>query len=322
MFLGIDVSKSTLDAALLKEGSKPRHKVFSNDAAGHAALIAWLCEHASHPVHACLEATGTWAQAAALALHQAGHIVSVVNPARTHAFGKSQLKRTKTDKADAILIAEFCRMHNPPVWTPQSPQVQQLQGLVRRLEHLEEMRKMEENRLCSGGLSPQVEASLQEHIGYLTQQIEKTRRQIKDHIDGNPDLKEQADLLQSIPGIGATTTALLLAELGDISHFSNARQVAAFAGLVPRIRESGTSVRGRSRLSKVGSSRLRKSLYFPAITALRFNPLIKSFGLRLSAQGKSKMLIIGAAMRKLLHLAYGVLKSKQPFDPAFCSQNA
>jgi transposase len=112
----------------------------------------------------------------------------------------------------------------------------------------------------------------------------------------------------------------LLAELGDISQFSNARQVAAFAGLVPRIRESGTSVRGRSRLSKVGSSRLRKSLYFPAITALRFNPLIKAFGLRLSIQGKSKMLIIGAAMRKLLHLAYGVLKSQRPFDPAFGDQ--
>ena len=113
---------------------------------------------------------------------------------------------------------------------------------------------------------------------------------------------------------------MLLAELGDISHFSNARQVAAFAGLVPRLRESGTSVRGRSRLSKVGSSRLRKALYFPAITALRFNPLIKAFGLRLSVQGKSKMLIIGAAMRKLLHLAYGVLKSQRPFDPNFCIQ--
>ena len=113
---------------------------------------------------------------------------------------------------------------------------------------------------------------------------------------------------------------MLLAELGDLTQFSSARQVAAFAGLVPRIRESGSSVRGRSRLSKVGSSRLRKSLYFPAITALRFNPLIKALGLRLSAQGKSKMLIIGAAMRKLLHLAYGVLKSGKPFDPNFVPQ--
>ena len=151
--------------------------------------------------------------------------------------------------------------------------------------------------------------------------MEKTRLQIKEHIDDDPDLRSNARLLESIPGIGAATAALLLAELGDMTRFSSARQVAAFAGLVPRLRESGTSVRGRSRLSKVGSSRLRKSLYYPAITALRFNPLIKSFGLRLSAQGKSKMLIVGAAMRKLLHIAYGVLKSQRPFDPAFCTQN-
>jgi transposase len=320
MFLGIDVSKDTLDVALVDQGAKPRHKVFPNNATGHAQLVSWLIEQKAGTVHACLEATGTWAAGAALALHEAGHRVSLVNPARTHAFAKSQLKRTKTDKADSILIAQFCQMHQPPAWTPHSDEIQHLQGLVRRIETLEEMLKMEENRLGSGGICEPVQESLEEHITYLKQQIDKTRRQIKDHIDHNPDLKGQAKLLESIPGIGATTAALLLAELGDISHFVNARQVAAFAGLVPCIRESGTSVRGRSRLSKVGSPRLRKSLYFPAITALRFNPLIKAQGKRLSANGKSKMLIIGAAMRKLLHLAYGVLKSQQPFDPAFCTQ--
>ena len=319
MFLGIDVSKKSLDVALIGDHPKPLHKVFTNDAAGHARLLAWLEQQSASTVHACLEATGTWAQEVALALHEAGHLVSVVNPAQTHAFARTGLKRTKTDKADALLIARFCQMHQPPAWTPLSPPVQQLQGLVRRLEHLEEMLTIENNRLGAGGVQGLVKESLEEHIEYLTQQIEKTRRQIKAHIDQNPDLKNQSHLLESIPGIGATTAALLLAELGDIKQFGSARQVAAFAGLVPRIRESGTSVRGRSRLSKVGSSRLRKSLYFPAITALRFNPLIKAFGLRLSSQGKSKMLIIGAAMRKLLHLAYGVLKSQRPFDPAFCA---
>ena len=164
-------------------------------------------------------------------------------------------------------------------------------------------------------------ADLEEHLTDLLTdlqaRIEKTRGQIKDHINQNPGLRQQAQLLETIPGIGETTAAFLLAELGDLTQFDNARQVVAFAGLVPPIRESGSSLRGRSRLSKVGSSRLRKSLYFPAITALRFNPLIKALGLRLSAQGKSKMLIIGAAMRKRLHLAYGVLKSRKPFDPNF-----
>jgi transposase len=321
MFVGIDVSKKSLDVALLRHECKPLHTLFSNDAAGHQALLAWLVAQGAAVSHACLEATGTWAEDVALALHTAGHRVSLVNPAQIHAFGRSGLKRTKTDKADALLIARFCEMHQPPAWTPLSPQLQQLQGLIRRIEHLDEMLTMEKNRLSSGGICGAVELSISEHIAYLEAQIEKTRRQIRDHIDDDPDLKNNAKLLQSIPGIGAATAALLLAELGDMKQFNSARQVAAFAGLVPRIRESGTSVRGRARLSKVGSSRLRKSLYYPAITALRFNPLIKAFGLRLSAQGKSKMLIIGAAMRKLLHLAYGVLKSQQPFDPTFSTQS-
>lgn len=320
MFLGIDVSKNSVDVALISQVGKPRHKVFTNNAMGHQELLDWLGQHSSDAVHACLEATGTWATDVALALQQAGHRVSLVNPAQIHAFGRSGLKRTKTDKADALLIARFCQMHQPPIWTPLAPPVQQLQELVRRLEHLVEMCRMEENRLTSGGLYALVQKDLEEHVAQLQARIEKTRRQIKDHIDDNPDLKKQAKLLESIPGIGEATAALLLAELGHIKQFKSARQVAAFAGLVPRIRESGSSVRVRSRLSKVGSSRLRKALYFPAITALRFNPLIKAFGLRLSAQGKSKMLIVGAAMRKLLHLAYGILKAQQPFDPHFADQ--
>lgn len=320
MFVGIDVSKNTLDAALLKAEGKPRHKVFANNEAGHQQLLAWLQEQHLTVAHACLEATGTWAEAIALALHEAGHTVSLVNPALIHAFGRSQLKRTKTDKADAQLIAHFCQLHQPPPWTPPAPALRQLQALVRRLESLDQMRQMEENRLASGVTCDVVRASLQEHILYLETHMEQTRRRIKDHIDQHPDLKTQSKLLESIPGIGAATAALLLAELGDIRHFANARQVAAFAGLVPRIRESGTSVRSRPRLSKVGSSRLRKSLYFPAMTALRFNPLVKALGQRLAAQGKCKMLILGAAMRKLLHLAYGVLKSGWPFDANFLAQ--
>jgi transposase len=286
VFLGIDVSKKTLDVALLNAGAKPRHKVFSNDAAGHQALLAWLAEHGEETLHVCLEATGTWATDAALALHAAGHRISLVNPAQIHAFGRSGLKRTKTDKADALLIARFCEMHQPPAWTPLSPQLQQLQGLIRRLDHLDEMLTMEKNRLTSGGVGGAVEESITEHIAYLKEQMEKTRRQIKEHIDDDPDLRPNARLLESIPGIGTATAALLLAELGDMTQFSSARQVAAFAGVVPRLRESGTSVRGRARLSKVGSSlskvgsslskvgsslskvgssRLRKSLYYPAI---------------------------------------------------------
>lgn len=232
-------------------------------------------------VHATLEATGTYGEAVAVALHEAGHRVSLVNPALVRAFGQSQLKRTKTDKADAILIARFCAMHQPASWSPPAPELRELQSLVRRVEALEEMQQMEENRLESGVSCQVVRASLLDHIAYLQSQIEAARRQIEQHIAqieqhiaAHPDLKEQSRLLESIPGIGAVTAAVLLGEIGDFSHFHSARQVAAFAGLVPKIRESGSSVRGKPRLSKVGSPRLRKCLYFPAMTALRWNPLI------------------------------------------------
>jgi transposase len=321
MFLGLDISKNTLDVTLLSDAPKPRHKVFPNTAAGHQQLLKWLNGHTTIPVHACLEATGTWGEAVALALHSAGHQVSVVNPVLIRGFSQSQLSRTKTDKADSLLIARFCQMHQPPLWNPPDPAIRELQALVRRLETLDEMRLMEENRLESGVSCAVVRASLEEHIAYLQEKIEKTRRQIKDHIDGNPTLKKQRELLISIPGIGEATAALLLAEV-DAAQFKSARQVAAFAGLVPKIRQSGTSVRARSRLSKAGSTRLRKGMYFPALTALRFNPLIRDLGERLAKKGKSKMLIVGAAMRKLLHLAYGVLKSGRPFDPDFVAQTA
>jgi transposase len=325
MFLGIDIAKTTFDAALLpataSAHAKPRHKAFANIPAGFDQLALWLRQNlaAAGTVHACLEATGTYGEALALYLREAGYGVSVVNPAQIKAFGQSQLSRTKTDKADAALIARFCQMHEPPAWTPPPAETRALQALVRRLESLEQMRHMEHNRLEAGPATAAVKASLEATIAFLNEQIKDTKRQIKEHIDEHPSLKQQRDLLTSIPGIADTTAAALLSELLDVSLFTGARQVAAFAGLVPRIRQSGSSVRGRPSLSKVGSGRLRKALYLPAIVALRFNPLVKAMGTRLSANGKSKMLIVGAAMRKLLHLAFGVLKSGKPFDPNFAT---
>lgn len=322
MFLGIDVAKATLDVALIKDEKKPRHQVFANTAAGHGQLLSWLADNGVQTLHACLEATGTYAEAVALCLAEAGHTVSIVNPAAIHAFAKSQLSRTKTDKADAQLIARFCQTHRPAPWTPPAVELRVLQALVRRLEALSEMRQMETNRLAAGVAPGAVQTSLEEHIAYLDEQIAKTKQAILEHIDQNPTLKAKRDLPASIPGVADTTAAALLSELLEVSLFDSARQVAAFAGLVPRIRESGASVRSRSSLSKLGSSRLRRALYFPAMAALRFNPLVRAMGERLRAKGKSKMLILGAAMRKLLHIAYGVLKNAKPFDPNFSPAKA
>jgi transposase len=282
-------------------------------------LQVWLHQNKAPRVHACLEATGTLGEALALFLVEAGHIVSVVNPAIIANYAKSQLSRTKTDKTDAHLIARFCSKEQPPAWTPAPVEVRELQALVRRLESLHEMLQMEQNRLAAGIASQTISNAVQEHVAYLEAQIGQTKKLVREHIEQHPALKNQRDLLVSIPGIGQTTAAALLAELGEVvSQFAGARQVAAFAGLVPRLRDSGTK-KGHVCLSKWGTGRLRRALYFPAITAVRYNAPIRALSERLSAKGKCKLLIIGAAMRKLLHLVYGVLKSGKPFDPAWAA---
>jgi transposase len=314
MFLGIDISKANFDAVLLDStNAKPRHKAFPNTPVGFDRLQEWLGEQT---VHACLEATGTYGDALARFLHDGGHLVSVVNPARIKAFAQTLMARAKTDKADAHLIARFCALHRPEPWSPLAAEASELQAWVRRLESLHEMRQMENNRL-KAGLAASVQVSLQEHLDYLDAEIKKTEQRIKDHICQHPVLKSQRDLLVSIPGIADTTAAALLAEIVDVHQFAGSRQVAAFAGLVPRIRQSGSSVRGRACLSKVGSWRLRKALFYPAMVALRFNPVLQTLHTRLLAAGKNKKLIVGAAMRKLLQIAYGVLKSGKPFDANF-----
>lgn len=315
--LGIDISKSKFDVALLLDNSRLHHRVFLNSAVGFQPLSAWLSKRHINRVHACMEATGTYSEALALYLLDAGHTVSVVNPAIIKAFAKTEITRTKTDKTDASLIARYCQKHQPPAWTPPSPEISELQALLRRLEALTDMRQQEANRLAAGIQAESVKNSVTDHITYLDEQITHTQFLIKDHIDQNPSLRQQRDLLSSIPGIGDLTAAKLLSEIIDINHYQSARQVAAFAGLVPRHHQSGSSVRGRAKLCKVGAPRLRKALYFPAIVATKHNPVIKAFSERLRERGKSPMQIIGAAMRKLIHIAFGVLKSGKPFDPNY-----
>ncbi len=313
--LGIDIAKLKFDVCLIKENQKVKHKVFANAQRGFEQLVTWLASHQVDSLHVCLEATGSYGEALALFLHEAGHRVSIINPAAIKAFAAASLTRTKTDKVDAELIARFCLAQQPATWTPPASEVRQLQALVRRLESLVEMRVAEENRLSSGISIDAVRHSLEEHIAYLIKEIKQTELMIRGHIDNHPDLKEQTDLLDSIPGIGQTTAALLLAEIVNIKQYKSARQVAAYAGLVPRERRSGTSVRGRVQLSKIGNARLRKALYFPAMTALRCSSFFQQWASGMRERGKCKMAVIGAAMRKLIHLAFGVLKTGKPFDP-------
>ena len=312
--LGIDVSKRKFDVALLRETGKFKHRVFPNTAAGFAQLSAWLMKQQVERAHACLEATGAYSDALATYLHEQGHAVSVVNPAQIKAYAQSHLSRAKTDKADATLIARFCAERRPPEWRPLPREVRELQALARRLDSLLEMRQMEANRLEVAAIAAVTE-SLAEHLAFLDAEIARTQELISSQIDSHPGLRGQRDLLLTIPGIGETTAARMLGEIMDVKLYESARQLAAFAGLAPRLHESGSSVRRPTHLSKTGAPRLRKALYFPAIAAIKYNPYVKEMSERLKARGKCPMQIIGAAMRKLVHLAYGVLKSGRPFNP-------
>jgi transposase len=313
--LGIDISKLKFNVCLINFNGKLKHKVFPNTAAGFGQLLDWLTKQSVQRVHACLEATGTYSEPLACFLIEAGHNVSLVNPAAIKAFAGSRLSRTKTDRVDAELIARFTQAQSPPAWTPPAQERRELQTLVRRLESLQEMRVMEENRLSSGIAVESVRRSVEELLDHLNTQIKRTEKLIRQHINNHPGLKQQSELLASIPGIAETTAALLLAELTNIKQYNSARQVAAYAGLVPRERQSGSSVRGRAKLSKIGNARLRRALYFPAITAIRCSPFFQAWAEGLHKRGKSKMSVVCAVMRKLIHLTYGVLKHGKEFDP-------
>ncbi|MCA1850240.1 MAG: transposase, partial [Acidobacteria bacterium] len=242
------------------------------------------------------------------------HEVSVVNPAQITAYAQSRLSRAKTDKADATLIAQFCAERRPPRWSPLPQEVRELQALARCLDSLLERRQMESNRPEVAGTEA-VRESLAGHLAFLDEESARTEELTRSHIDSHPGLRGQRDLLVSIPGVGEATAAKLLAEIMDVKLYESARQVAASAGLAPRLHESGSSVRRKARLSKAGAPRLRKALYFPAVSAIKYDPYVKELSERLRARGKCPMQIIGAAMRKLLHIAYGVLKNGRPFDP-------
>jgi transposase len=193
---------------------------------------------------------------------------------------------------------------------------------VRHLDDLKALRQAEKNRLEARPSSKVVVRDLQDHIRFLDKQIQRLERDIHDHINQYPHLKQQQDLLNSIPGISDTTSSHILAELGDLTRFQDVRQVVALAGLNPQLRQSGTSINYTVGISRMGRYSLRAALYMPAMVAMRHNPILKAFAERMKSNGLKPKQIIAAVMRKLLHLAYGILKNKEPFNPnylALCS---
>ena len=317
-YLGIDVSKAKLDGLLLKlKVSKRKSKSFENTPAGIKALLAWLAkqEVSTDQVHVIMEPTGVYHEAAALALSDAGIRVSLVNPLHLRRYAQSLGVLSKNDATDAAMLARFGQERRPDPWQPPSAAVRHLQALLARREAVAQDLQREQNRLDQAVLSRAPEpvlASIRGSLQHLHWQQHELQKAISQHIDNDPDLRDKHALLLTIPGVGERVADRFTALLGD-PRFQSAEQLAAYLGLIPVQWESGTSVRAPARLSKAGPAHIRGLLYMPAVVAKQHNRHVKALYERLLAKGKTKMAAIGAAMRKLVHLCFGVVRSRQPY---------
>lgn len=314
-FLGIDVSKDKFDVHLIS-GQETWSGQFDNSQSGFRQLQRWLQKRQMEAVHACMEATGSYGEALALFLHAQGHQVSVVNPRIIKHYGQSKMQRNKTDRLDARLIAQYCQKEAPRLWQPPTEAERTLQALTRRLEALIENRTREQNRLKSLTHPAVVRQSIEDSIAFYTHQIQTLEKLIEDHINQHPDLKLKRDLLVSIPSIGNKTAAIILSEMPNPALLASSKQATAYAGLTPKQLQSGKSNRTGG-VYKLGSRRLRTALFYPALTGKVHNPILRQMAERLAQRGITGMSAIAALMRKLLQLAYGVLKSERPFDPEY-----
>lgn len=323
---GIDVSKEKLDVCWLRDRQtmKIKTKVFPNQGGGFAALVRWAQEHsgaAPSDIQVMMEATGIYHEALAYALYEAGFQVFVANPQHAHSFVKSFGRRSKNDRKDSVMLARFLTEREHPPWQPEPSEIRYLKAMLARLHALDTDLQRERNRLETAEIqkaSARVEASIHGMIRALEEERDRLKREIDDHIDGDPGLKRDRQLLESIPGIGRVLSVELLVLLRS-RDFTSAGQAAAFVGLIPIMSQSGSSVELRPRLSKAGSGRFRAKVYMGAIVATRHNPSIRRHYQGLLQRGKAKMSALGAAMRKLVQLAYGVLKHQAEYDPQWAT---
>jgi transposase len=314
--LGVDISARWFDVA---HAEQVRH--FANTSAGIRACLAWLATFGG-PVRVGMEATGSYHLPSATALHAAGHTVLVCNPLSIARYSQAVLARTKTDAIDARRIARFCEAHERPSWTPASPAHQALRALLTARETLVQERLRLSNRQHAAdytacqALVTELQAPV---LVAIEAQIAHIDRELAKLAAAETPLGAQLRLVTTIPGLGLTTAGALLASL-PLDRLQTSRQVAAFVGLCPSERSSGTSVRGRGHIGPLGPASLRKALYLPAIVAMRANPALHVFAERLRARGKRPKVVITAVMRKLLLLAWTLLRTGQPFSPTHSLQ--
>jgi transposase len=316
--LGLDIAKAKLDACLLHDG-RTQHAQFENSLTGLAALRTWCQKHGAPTPRTVLEATGRYSELAAFTLHSAGHAVHLANPRRIKEHGKSLGYRNKTDRLDAALIVSFGASPRPlPLWQPPAPAQQLLRGLLRRLSDLETMRQAERNRTESL-TDPLLTKSLTRILRALEKEITTLEAQIAAHLQSTPELHADMERLTAIEGIGPRTARWLCAELPR--HLPNARAAAAWLGVTPRVRQSGSSLQRTASPGPEGNRHLRRVLFMAAMVARRHNPRLKTFADRLAANGKAKLSVLIAVLHKLLKISFALLHSQSAYDPYHSAKN-
>lgn len=323
--LGIDIASLTFTTRLLHQGETVGEVAeFSNAPAGYRQLQQWLQQHGATAAqtHLVMEATGVYWEECALFLHRQNFTVSVVNPAQIKAFARTTLRRAKTDATDADLIARFAFHMHPPLWQPPALELEALQLIMRQRESYLSMLTEEKNRLHALERRPQVPhrvlQTTKQHIAFLQRHIQNLEDSFKKDIKQYPQWQESLDLLLQIPGIGLVTAATLLTETQALGSFVQARQLTAYAGIAPAPYCSGSSVKRPSSISKIGNPRLRRAFFLAALSATRFcSSPFSAFYRRLREKGKPPKVALVAVARKLMVLCFAIVRSQQPFDPAY-----
>ncbi|HGM0853142.1 TPA: IS110-like element ISNgo3 family transposase, partial [Neisseria gonorrhoeae] len=307
--IGSDISKDTIDATLHKTNGSIHYIKFKNNDDGLKQFRLWIKGNRIRKVYIGMEATGIYYEKAADML-SSYYTVYVINPLKIKDYGKSRFNRTKTDKADSNLIADYIKRHQDTLIPYQIPKNKALQKLINLKNQLQQQQKQIKNRLHSTE-EDFIRNIHQDLIDTIQDKMEQVKIAISEQIKKQTDNNHYRNL-QTIPSIGKDTASVLYAQLTE-KHFKTANQFVSYAGLSPAIIQSGTSVRGRGRLSRYGNRRLKSTLYMPALCAYRFNAFPKLIN-NLKKAGKPKMVIIVAIMRKLAKPAYYIVKTGQPYD--------
>ena len=312
--IGIDVSKAKLDICALLD-RKIRKKTVENSASGFKSLRNWISKNNIDNPHFCMESTGCYSEGVAEFFHELGFKVSVVNPLQIKAFRNTKLIRQKTDSVDAQVIAEFCLQNNPAPWNPRSPEKKELHNINVRISELKAEVNRALNALENKNLSELILKSVHDEIKFLKNQIDLLENEVRNIINSNKHLKAQFDRVTEIKGVGEKLALTIIADMPDVSNFQKSGQFAAFAGVSPAHFQSGSSVRGKSHISRLGSKSIRKVLYMSALVVKNHNPYFQKFVQKLRKKGKSPKVIIVAIMRKLLCILFGMLKNSSNLDP-------